>query len=86
MDRFLSALQEASDDLYSWAAARVARDPSTSLEDLMEEMELYGASDLASEAAGLLERTSRLKAGESVRMTVRDTLWVQGEPGQGGFE
>ena len=82
----LSALQEASDDLYSWAAARVARDPSTSLEDLMEEMELYGASDLASEAAGLLERTSRLKAGESVRMTVRDTLWVQGEPGQGGFE
>ena len=83
----LSALTNASDDLYSWAATRVAKDPAISLEDLLEEMQLYGAADLAAEAASLMEKTPmRMKAGEQVRLIVKDTLWAPGEPGQGGFE
>ena len=83
----LSALINASDDLYSWAATRVAKDPAISLEDLLEEMQLFGAADLAAEAASLMEKTPmRMKAGEQVRLIVKDTLWAPGEPGQGGFE
>ena len=83
----LSALAEASDDLYSWAATRVAKDPAIALEDLLEEMQLYGASDLAAEAASFMEKSPPCpKAGEQVRLAVKDTLWAPGEPGQGGFE
>ena len=83
----LSGLSEASDDLYAWASTRVAKDPHLSLEDLLEEMQLYGAADLAAEAAALMENIpERPRAGENPRLVVRDTLWVQGEPGQGGFE
>ena len=78
----LSALAEASDDLYSWAATRVAKDPAIALEDLLEEMQLYGASDLAAEAASFMEKSPPCpKAGEQVRLAVKDTLWAPGEPG-----
>lgn len=83
----LKALEGASDDLYAWASSRVARDEGSRLEDLMEEMALFGASDLAREAADLLEtiRPSN-KAGERPRLVVRETLWATGEPGQGGLD
>ena len=83
----LQALAEASDDLYAWAATRVAREPALTLEELLEEMQMYGASDLAHEAAALMERQPEGgKAGEQPRLTVRDTMWVHGEPGQGSVE
>ena len=83
----LRALNEASDDLFAWAATRVAKEPGIALEDLLEEMEMYGPSDLAPEAASFVERTPpRKNAGEAARLVVKDTLWALGEPGQGGFE
>ena len=82
----LSALEGASDNLYAWAAARVARDPEVSLEILLEEMAVYGVGELAREAGELLEEQGSTKAGEKARMYVRDTIWVDGEPGQGSVE
>ena len=83
----LQALAEASNDLYAWAATRVAREPALTLEELLEEMQMYGASDLAHEAAALMERQPEGgKAGEQPRLTVRDTMWAHGEPGQGSVE
>jgi hypothetical protein len=83
----LTALNEASDDLFAWAATRVAKEPGIVLEDLLEEMEMYGPSDLAAEAASFVERVPPgKKAGEAARLVVKDTLWAPGEPGQGGFE
>ena len=83
----LTALNEASDDLFAWAATRVAKEPGIVLEDLLEEMEMYGPSDLAAEAASLVERVPPgKKSGEAARLVVKDTLWAPGEPGQGGFE
>ena len=83
----LTALEGASDDLYAWASARVAREEDAKLEDLLEEMALFRASDLAREAADLLEEVKpNSRAGERPRMVVRDTLWVPGEPGQGGLD
>ena len=86
MDQFLSALESASDNLYAWASARVARDPGVTLDGLLQEMALYGVGELAKEAGDLLEATSGTKAGEKARMLVRDTIWVEGEPGQGSVE
>ena len=83
----LGPLADASDDLYAWAATRVASEPHLTLESLLEEMQLYGVADLAAEAAELMERQGTgEKAGEVPRLVVRDTLWADGEPGQGGFE
>ncbi len=80
-------MNTASDDLYAWAAARVARDEKARLEDLLEEMALFGASDLAQEASDLLEELQPTsKAAERPRLVVKDTLWAPGEPGQGGLE
>lgn len=83
----LSALETATDDLYAWASARLARNPEVSLRSLLEEMQMYGASDLATEAASFLEGMEPDgKAGETARLVVKDTEWAQGEPGQGAFE
>ena len=83
----LKALEKASDDLYAWAAARVAREEGARLEDLMEEMALFGASDLAQEASDILDHVRpSSKAGERPRLVVKETLWAPGEPGQGGLE
>lgn len=51
----LSALEDASDDLYAWAATRVARDESQTLQELMEEMATFGLGDLAAEASTIKE-------------------------------
>ena len=83
----LKALEGASDDLYAWAASRVSREEGIRTEDLLEEMVLFGASDLAQEASELLEGVNpSSKAGERARLVVKETLWAPGEPGQGGLE
>eukprot|EP00438_Fugacium_kawagutii_P022124 Skav232871 [mRNA] locus=scaffold1881:25961:36237:+ [translate_table: standard] len=79
----LSKLEGASDDLYAWAATRVARDPSVGLESLMMEMSTYGLGELAKEAAEILESQLGTRAGENQRLEVQETLWADGQPGQG---
>ena len=71
----LGALQDASDDLYAWAATRVANDPSISLAALLEEMAVYGLGDLAAEAAQLLEDRGEQKAGSQRRCQVGVIQW-----------
>ena len=83
----LRALEDTSDDLYSWAATRVARNPEVTAEELLEEMTAYGASDLAAEAAEVLSTMKvSQRAGESARLVVKDTIWTRDEPGFGSFE
>ena len=81
----LSQLMGASDDLYSWTAARVARDPTLTLEELMGEMATYGLGDVAEEASKILERIPQQKAGERGRVEVGTIQWPvdQQAPGQG---
>lgn len=71
----LSALQDASDDLYAWAAARVAQDPSQDLQHLMEEMATYGLGDLAAEATSVLEKLDHRRAGEVGRLEIGEVRW-----------
>ena len=82
----LGKLQEASDDLYAWASARVAADEEVTFEELMGEMVAYGVADLAEEAAIILEKQGGTRAGENTRLVVRETMWATGEPGQGSVE
>ena len=82
----LKALQGASDDLYAWAAARVARNPQLDVETLMMEMSTYGLGELAKEAAEILEGCGGTRAGEVSRVIVRDTIWAPGQPGQGSVQ
>lgn len=82
----LKALQGASDDLYAWAAARVAREPHLDVETLMVEMSTFGLGELAKEAAEILEGCEGTRAGEVSRVIVRDTMWAQGQPGQGSVQ
>ncbi len=83
----LKALEDTSDDLYSWAATRVARDCEVTAEELLEEMTAHGAADLASEAADVLSTMKGTqRAGETARLVVKDTLWTKGEPGFGSFD
>ena len=80
----LSMLDEASDDLYAWAAARVARDPQMQFEEVMQEMATFGLGELAKEAWELLDQKGgRVKAGEKVRLDVLETKWEPGKPGRG---
>lgn len=78
----LGKLQEASDDLYAWAATRVASEPSVTLTELLEDMVQYGLGELAAEAAGILEEVSEVKAGSAKRCVVHDTLWTDAGPGR----
>ena len=78
----LSQLAEASDDLYAWAAARVANEPEATLEDILGDMATYGIGELAAEAADILERVVGKKAGASVAVHVGDTTWEPGCPGR----
>ena len=82
----LKALQGASDDLYAWAAARVAREPQLDLETLMLEMSTFGLGELAKEATEILEGCDGVRAGEVSRVVVRDTMWAPGQPGQGSVQ
>ena len=81
----LGQLSEASDDLYSWTAARVARDATLTLEELMGEMATYGLGDVAAEASKILEQIPQKKAGERGRVEVGTVQWpVDNQmPGQG---
>ena len=81
----LGQLAEASDDLYSWTAARLSREPTATLEELMGEMATYGLGDVAAEASGVLEKITQYKAGERGRIEVGTIQWPTDEqlPGQG---
>eukprot|EP00435_Cladocopium_sp_Y103_P058511 s1062_g20.t1 len=81
----LQKLDEASDDLYAWAAARVAREPQVDFKTLMTEMATYGLGELAKEAANFLEYEADGKAGSS-RLQVQPVQWNGGGPGQGFVE
>ena len=81
----LQKLEGASDDLYAWAAARLAREPGLDFASLMTEMATYGLGDLASEAADLLEQGGDGKAGSS-RLQVHSTQWGGDGPGRGMME
>ena len=78
----LGRLQGASDDLYAWAATRVASEPSVTLTELLEDMVRYGLGELAAEAAEILENASEAKAGSAKRCVVHDTLWTDAGPGR----
>ena len=81
----LSALEDASDDLYAWAATRVAHDESQTLQELMEEMATFGLGDLAAEASTILERIDHRRAGEVGRLEIGEVHWPGNThyPGQG---
>ena len=81
----LSQMVDASDDLDSWTAARLARDSTATLEELMGEMATYGLGDVAGEASGFLERLTQHKAGERGRIEVGVVQWPVDDqvPGQG---
>lgn len=81
----LSRLEGASDDLYAWAASRVARQPDLDFVNLMTEMATYGMGELAKEATEYLELADT-RAGEASRIVVKDTLWVADQPGQGAIQ
>ena len=82
----LGALQGASDDLYAWAAARVANDPNIGLAKLLEDMVQFGLGELAAEAAQILEETGEVKAGSSRRCVVHETAWEGEGPGRAQVE
>ena len=79
----LKKLEGASDDLYAWAAARVAREPEVSAAGLLNEMATYGLGELAKEASDLLEQLEGHKAGSS-QFQVHATTWDGQGPGHGG--
>jgi len=78
----LSALQDASDDLYAWASTRVANEPSVTLVELLGEMNQFGLGELAAEAAQFLEKTNEGKAGQGRRCNIGATHWEGDGPGR----
>ena len=78
----LQALEGASDDLFSWAAARVARDETLDTASLLNEMATYGLGELAKEAAEILENLEGHRAG-SGHFEVHATQWDGEGPGHG---
>ena len=80
----LGRLEGASDDLYAWAAARVAREPQIQFEEVMQEMATFGLGELAREAWELLDQKGeKVKAGEKARLEAMETQWDGGKPGRG---
>ena len=72
----LGALKEASDDLYAWAATRVANDPAVGLQELLEEMNQFDLGELAAEAAAILDKQDGgEKAGHAGRCQVGESTW-----------
>ena len=80
----LQRFEKASDDLYAWAAARVARDPGIDATSLLREMATYGLGETAREAADMLEGEDGGRAG-SQRIDVLEAKWDfnTGQPGIG---
>ena len=79
----LGQLKDASDDLYAWAATRVANDSTVTLSKLLEEMAVYGLGDLAAEAAQILEEKTEEKAGSQRRCQIGSVHWEAGDEGPG---
>ena len=79
----LGQLREASDDLFAWAAARVARAPDAGIEDILGDMATYGMGELAAEASRILEAKCEHRAGSSDGIKVSDVVWEPGLPGRG---
>ena len=79
----LGHLQEASDDLFAWAATRVAQAPEASLEEILGDMATYGLGDLAAEASRILEAKCEHRAGSAGGIVVSDIVWEPGQPGRG---
>ena len=78
----LGRLTEASDDLFAWAAARVARAPEATLEEILGEMATYGLGELAEEASSILEKYLAPKAGSKNGIEMGETVWEPGRPGR----
>ena len=76
----LKSLQGASDDLYAWAATRVANQPDITINALMVQ---HGLGELAAEASKILEQHGEQKAGNSRRCVIGDTIWEPGGKGPG---
>ena len=73
---------EASDDLYAWAATRVAQDPTLELAPLLSEMSQFGLGELAQEASAILDTdVGTVRAGSHRRCSVGDATWRQDGPG-----
>ncbi|CAE7778356.1 unnamed protein product [Symbiodinium sp. CCMP2592] len=79
----LGHLKEASDDLFAWAASRVAKNPQASLEEVLGDMAIYGLGDLAAEASRILEARCEHRAGSAGGIIVTDVVWEPGQPGRG---
>ena len=78
----LKALECASDDLYAWAATRVANNPEVGLQELLEEMTQYGLGDLAAEAAKILEDRGDAKVGSARQCQIGEVHWNGDGPGK----
>jgi hypothetical protein len=82
----LQALVSSSDDLFAYAAARAAADPSLDLVTILEDCATYGLGDLAAESAAFLDELPAApthKAGELQEVTVGNTAWpADGQPGE----
>ncbi|CAE7667777.1 unnamed protein product, partial [Symbiodinium necroappetens] len=79
----LSKLKEASDDLFAWAAARVARSPKADLEEILGDMATYGMGEMAAEASKILESQCGHRAGSNEGIVVSEVFWEQDQPGRG---
>ena len=79
----MGRLHGASDNLFAWAAARVARSPTATFEDILGEMATYGLGELAEEASRILEGELGPRAGSVGGIQVSDTVWSANGPGQG---
>ena len=78
----LGALREASDDLFAWAATRVALAPNATLEEILGDMATYGIGEMAAEATRILEAQWEGRAGSSTGVHVTDVVWEPGLPGR----
>ena len=78
----LSKLQDASDDLFAWAATRVAAAPTASLEDILGDMAIYGMGEMAAEATQILEAQCSGRAGATGGIQVTEVVWEPNCPGR----
>ncbi|CAE6959396.1 unnamed protein product [Symbiodinium sp. CCMP2592] len=78
----LGQLRTASDDLFAWAATRVAMNPHASLEEILGEMATYGMGEMAAEATDILEAQCGARAGSTGGIQVTEVVWEPGRPGR----
>ena len=78
----LAELRDASDDLFAWAATRVALAPLATLEEILGDMATYGIGEMAAEATRILESRWEGRAGSALGIHVTDLVWEPGLPGK----